>query len=134
MSETTSYDEDVYTGIWINRSYGLIKGSTLTLDRRSGAFLIAFLALFVGTTGRSFWRIVRFVLHISFSAETNLDGLYYQRQAILRNGQLAADAALDLVLARFAWRKKAKHVDHRFLPVALMAAVVAATFAISGKP
>jgi hypothetical protein len=98
MSGTTSHEEDVYTGIWINRSHSAINGATLTLDRRSGAFLIAFLALFVGAAGRNFWKIVRFILHLSFSAESNLDGLHYQRQAILRNAAIAHDAALESML------------------------------------
>jgi hypothetical protein len=133
MSGMTSHDDDVYTGIWINRSHSTINGATLTLDRRSGAFLIAFLALFVGAAGRNFWKIVRFILHLCFSAESNLDGLYYQRQAILRNAAIAHDAALDLLMARFAWRKTEKHVDRRSLPVALLAFFVAALFVISGK-
>ena len=133
MSGTISHDDDVYTGIWINRSHSTINGATLTLDRRSGAFLIAFLALFVGAAGRNFWKIVRFILHLSFSAESNLDGLHYQRQAILRNAAIAHDAVVDLLFARFAWRKTGKHVDRRSLPVALLAFCVAASFVVSGK-
>lgn len=94
--------------------------------------LIAFLALFVTATGRSFWKIVRYGLHLHFSSEASSDGVYHQRQAILRNSQLAEDAALTLIEARFSWRKRGEKVDRRLIPVAIIAALVAIAFFFSG--
>jgi hypothetical protein len=128
MSVTSSYDDDVYLGLWINRAYNPIRGAMLTLSRRDSGLFIAFLALFVAATGKNFWKIVRYCLHIHFSSHTSSDGVYHQRQAILRNSQFAEDAALNLIDARFAWRKRGERVDRRLMPVAVVALLVAMTF------
>jgi hypothetical protein len=44
---STIDDIPVYLGVWTNWSRGQVMGSTLTLDRRNGSLLIAFLAFFV---------------------------------------------------------------------------------------
>ncbi|KAF2127586.1 hypothetical protein P153DRAFT_387328 [Dothidotthia symphoricarpi CBS 119687] len=132
MSETTSFDEDIYTGVWINRSYGTLQGSTLTLDRQRGSILIAFLALFVGATGRSFWKIVRYWIHVAVSTEARSDGVYHQRQALLRNSQLAQDAAINFFLAHLVWRSRVEHAGRKLLPVALAAFVVSGAFSLAG--
>jgi hypothetical protein len=132
MSVTSSFDDDVYLGFWINHAYNPVIGATLTLSRRDGALLIAFLAIFVAATGRNFWKIVRYCLHIYFSSDTSSDGIYHQRQAILRNSQFAEDAALHLINTRFAWRKRGKRVDRRLIPVALVALFIATTFFAAG--
>ncbi|KAF2491600.1 hypothetical protein BU16DRAFT_468495 [Lophium mytilinum] len=125
-------DNDVYTGIWINRSFGSIYGATLTLDRQSGGLLIAFLALYVGTTGRSFWKLVSSSLHHIYSSPAASDGIYHQRQAVLRNSQSAPDAAITLILASVAWRERAQRIWRRTLPVLVVSLIVAATFATAG--
>lgn len=127
-----SADGDVYTGGWINHSLGKIHGATLTLTSESGGLLIAFLAIFVGATAGSFWKITRYILHMSFSSEKKLDAVYHQRQAILRNTQLPSDAALDLFLARFAWRGRARHLDRKLTCVAILALIVYITFTAAG--
>jgi hypothetical protein len=93
-----SLDDDIYLGFWINRSFDTVRGATLTLDRTRGGLLIAFLALFVSTSGRSVWKVARCLLHFAQSSEGSNDGLHNQRQAILRNTPL-------LYLCRYAqWR------------------------------
>jgi hypothetical protein len=124
---------DVYTGLWVNRSYGLLHGATLTLDRQKGAFLIAFLALYVSTAGKSFWKLVRFSLHHAYSSTELPDGVYHQRQAILRNREYAPDAAWELLLASLAWRHRAVNGQRRLLPLALLALIITAGFAAAGK-
>lgn len=44
----------IYTGFWVNWTYGPVKGATITLSHRDAGFLTAFLALFVSVAGRSF--------------------------------------------------------------------------------
>lgn len=133
MNGTTSFGvDDIYTGVWINKAYGPIRGATLTLSRESGGLLIAFLALFVSAAGGSFWRITRYILHLSFSTESGSDGVYHQRQAILRNDQLASDAAMNLISARFAWRNRANNLNRKLLSVAALALLISATFMASG--
>ncbi|KAH8585616.1 hypothetical protein B0O99DRAFT_696297 [Bisporella sp. PMI_857] len=128
----SSIDEDIYTGFWINRSLGAFRGATITLGRQTGGLLIAFIALYISATGRSLWKITSFVLHATFSTATAKDGIYHQRQAILRNTSLGHNAALDLLQTSFVWRKRTKAVHHRVLPVAGLAAVISAASVVSG--
>lgn len=133
MSIATSLEDNVYIGLWMNRSYGPLKGATLTLTRQTGGLLIAFLALFVAATGRSFWKIVRYAIHVAVATDLSSDGVYHQRQAILRNNHLPIDAAWDLFRVRWAWRSKGRRLDARLSTITFLALLVAATFAISGK-
>lgn len=130
---TWSIDEDIYKGFWINRSLGTIRGATLTLDRQSGGLVIAFLALFVGATASSLWKFTRFLVHAIGSTHIKQDGIYHQRQAILRNQTLARDALLDLLRLNHVWRNRAYKVQHRTLPVALAAFVASVASMVSGK-
>jgi len=130
--QDNSFDDDVYTGIWINRSYGPIYGATLTLTRQNGGFLIAFLAMYVGVTGKSFWKITRFLLHSFFSSTALPNGIYHQQQAILRNSKSALDAVEEVLYAMFAWRKRARKNSLCLIPVLALAFIVTASFAIAG--
>lgn len=129
-----SIDEDIYIGFWINRSVGTFRGAVLTLDRQTGGLLIAFIALFVGATGRSLWKIIRFLLHTVHTAPTTQDGIYHQRQAILRNTPLAHDSALEFILASIAWRGRAKEAGSGVLPAASLAATIAIVSVAAGIP
>jgi hypothetical protein len=45
----------VYTGYWVNWSYGTVYGPTLTLTRTDANLLIAFFAFFVAFVGTRLW-------------------------------------------------------------------------------
>lgn len=86
LAEQSGVQENtVFLGVWTDWSHGPIAGATLTLTQRNGGFLIAFIALYVTVTGGRFWTIVAFIAHILQSSDTVRDGIYHQRQAILRN-------------------------------------------------
>lgn len=125
-------EKNIYTGLWINRSFGAVQGATLTLDRRSGGLLIAFFALYIGATGRAFWKLTRFLLHCVFSGDRNPDGIYHQRQAILRNSHLAYDSAIELLGASLSWQKKTNQAYRRTVPAASLAALVGTAFVVAG--
>lgn len=127
-----SMDDDILVGFWINHSFSNIRGATLTLDPGRGGLLIAFLALFVGATGRGFWKITRCILHFALSSDASPDGIHLQRQAILRNSRLALDAAFDLVETSYAWRRRAHATKRRVLPTALLALSTALAFVAAG--
>ncbi|KAF2735176.1 hypothetical protein EJ04DRAFT_218488 [Polyplosphaeria fusca] len=127
-----SADDDVYLGFWINRSVGAVRGSTVTLNRRGGSILIAFLALYITMFGSSFWHLCRYFLHLYCSKDFNTDGLYHQRQALLRNLEMAYDTAVELLVASHAWRKRAQKARRRILPIALLAAIVHLAFFAAG--
>jgi hypothetical protein len=133
MASEQSTQADVYEGFWTNYAYGRVGGATLTLDRQRGAVLIAFLALYVGLAGQGCWRISRFYLHRVFSSFVNPDGIYNQRQAILRNSETSLAAALAFVQTNIAWRKQ--HVERtqtRLLPVTVLSLSLSLAFAAAG--
>ncbi|KAH7130062.1 hypothetical protein B0J11DRAFT_522347 [Dendryphion nanum] len=123
---------DIYTGFWINTSFGSVHGSTLTLSRQSGGFLIAFLALFVGATGRSFWKIARCIIHHAFSTKQPANGLHHQRQVLLRNSELAHEAAWSFLCVGYAWRKKHRGAFLHMLPMSCLAGIISIAFVTAG--
>lgn len=129
-----SIDDNVYLGVWVNRSYeNVLRGATLTLGRGSGALLIAFIALFVSATGKAVWKIARFILHYHLSSNKHLDGVYHQRQAILSNSQTAPDAVSVLFYAALAWRKKARRSLSRLGSVFGLALFIWVGFSVAGN-
>lgn len=118
----------VYTGIWINWTYGRIRGATLTLTRRDAGFLSAFLALFVSVAGRSFWRLFCFIIHSRLSTNTLQDGLHHQRQAILRNAATDMMGLQYFLKLAWNWRKKATKQWLRLSPVIISTILITATF------
>ncbi|CAI4213238.1 unnamed protein product [Parascedosporium putredinis] len=128
---TASYD--VYLGFWTNWSRGLILGSTVTLSKSHGALLIAFLAIYVASAGKSVWRIACFAMHRRFSSQHPQDAVYHQRQAILRNVGNAQDAIWMLGNSLMMWRKnRARQPVRRLMPIIVLAAVVSAVFSLAG--
>lgn len=125
-------DSSIYTGIWTNWSYGAIRGSTLTMSRSNGNFLVAALALFVTITGTCFWRIACFVLHHWLSSEAPQDGLYHQRQVILRTSGTGADGSWSLIRAAWAWRKNTTDSYARTVPIIVLSIVITAAFGTAG--
>jgi hypothetical protein len=61
-------------------------GATLTVTSKSGAFIIAFLAVFVTCAGSQLWNIWAFCLHQSRSTPDARDALHHQQQLLLRSG------------------------------------------------
>lgn len=130
---TWSIDEDIYKGFWINNSFGTIRGATLTIDRQAGGLIIAFLALFIAATTRSFWKIVRFLAHTAGSVSSKQNGIYHQKQAILRNQSLARDAVVDLVRLIYVWRDRAIGVKRQMTLLTFVALAVSIASVASGK-
>jgi hypothetical protein len=132
MSLAEAYN--VHLGFWTNWDHGKIEGATITLTRRNGGLLIAFIAIFVGTAGKSFWRIVCFCLHRMYSNPEPQDGIYHQLQATLRNSATAQDAAWSLVKVILAWRVPPRYRKPfpRLIGTILLALLTAICFGIAG--
>ena len=122
-----------YTGVWINWSYGTIRGATLTLSKRYGGFLTAFLAIYVGFAGRMFWKTLSYALHQHNTTRpgTTRDGIHYQRQIILRNSNGALSACLSLAWLPLSWRGRTNRPFIRILPFAFLAALNVGFFGIA---
>ncbi|EAT82077.1 hypothetical protein HBH56_105310 [Parastagonospora nodorum] len=131
MESTANYK--VKLGFWTNWSNGKILGATMTTSRQNGGFLIAFLAIFVGMAGKSFWRLGCFTIHCYLSSAEPQDGVYHQRQAILRNSDTAFDGVARLFALMFAWRSglRAQRSLLRLLPTVIMAFIISAAFGVA---
>ena len=127
---TNSYH--VHLGVWTNWSHGKISGVTWTLTRQNGGLLIAFLAIFLGAAGRSFWRINCFAIHRFLSTSAAQDAVHHQRQAILRNSDTSFDGSWRLIEAMYGWRKRGARSLVRFLPLCLYGLVISICFAVAG--
>lgn len=124
----------VHLGFWTNWDHGKIEGATITLTRRNGGLLIAFIAIFVGAAGKSFWRLACFLLHRTLSSSSPQSGTYHQLQAILRNSGAAQDAAWSLAQLIWAWRVPARFRKPlpRLVGIIALALFVSISFGIAG--
>ncbi|KAI0859876.1 hypothetical protein F4860DRAFT_515373 [Xylaria cubensis] len=125
-------DNDVYLGTWTNWSRGRILGSTLTVTERNGALLVAFLALYVSFAGTRFWRLICFALHYYLSSAKPQDGVYHQRQAILRNSTTGLQGFEQLARMLLAWRKTAPQLYRRTTSILVISLASFLLFAVAG--
>jgi hypothetical protein len=132
MDTPLASGDDVYIGAWTNWSRGRVYGATLTLGRREGGYLSAFLALFVTLVGTSAWRIACFALHWLLSSRLPKDAIHHQRQAILRNSATATSGMWSVLMLSWGYRKSwAAQRLWRTLPLLGLAATIVAGFAVA---
>ncbi|KAH7176214.1 hypothetical protein EDB81DRAFT_621163, partial [Dactylonectria macrodidyma] len=98
---------DIYTGFWIDWSRGPVVGATITLSLRSGLLLLSFIASFVTFVGTRLWCIFRFIIHQLLAKSSTNDGIYFQRQSILRNSNTPLSAAWESIQQAWYWRGSA---------------------------
>lgn len=122
----------VYTGPWVNWTRGVVAGSTLTVPSQTGAFLVAFTALFVSIAGGHLWTIFCYIVFQWRSVKQPPDGLYHQQQAILRNASSDSQALWDLVKVSWQWRSKAKRPFLRSSGLVLAALTSSVGFILAG--
>ncbi len=126
-------ENTVHIGRWTDWSHGSIAGATPTLTKRDGGLLIAFTALFVTVSGERFWTIVSFIAHMILSREGAQDGIYHQRQAILRNTSSSSSGLWKLLQISWAWRRhRNAALFKRIFPMLLLSFTVLSTFAVAG--
>lgn len=131
MTDSSIIDYPVYVGVWTNWSKGgRVSGSVITLTHRNGALLTAFLALFVTFTSSRLWRILCFALHRLLARPEAQDGLYHQRQAILRNTLDEKSALISFIRLLRAWQSRAPRSLYRLLPLITLSVFVSAGFTL----
>ncbi|KAL0944938.1 uncharacterized protein CTRU02_202825 [Colletotrichum truncatum] len=121
--------QEIYTGVWTDWSLGSVQGVTITLSARDGGLLLAFIAIFVTFVTTRAWRIIAFAAHQSMASGGKHDGLYYQRQFILRNITSPIAAAWLFMQQSWYWRPFANKGLARTVPWALCALAYAGLFA-----
>jgi hypothetical protein len=118
-----------YTGVWVDWSMGLARGTTITLSSSNGN-LLAFIATFVTVVSVRLWRILCFASHQALATRGSHDGLYYQRQHILRNTTSPMDAAWHFILQSWYWRGVADKSAGRAIPWAVCGTLYVALFGV----
>src|SRR5687768_8142521 len=119
----------IYTGLWTDWDRGRVYGATITLSARSGAVLLAFLAFFVTIAALRLWRLLTYAIHQLLHSPGAHDGLYYQRQYILRNVTSPSTAAWLFAQQAWYWRRVADHAVMRSVPSALFSLAYLLLFA-----
>lgn len=109
----------------------LLRGVTLTLTKRDGGLLTALLALFVTVVGKSFWRLFCFAAHTFLSTNTPQDGLYHQRQAVLRNADGTLVGLRSLMQLAWRWRGRSPRLWIRIIPFICISAFLMSGFYIA---
>jgi len=71
-------------------------------------------------------------MHSHFSTAADTDGIYHQRQNVLRNAKGAPDAVVDIFWIMLAWRKRAQRSVARLIAVMAVALVIWVGFAVAG--
>ncbi|EXA31818.1 hypothetical protein FOVG_16960 [Fusarium oxysporum f. sp. pisi HDV247] len=107
---------EIYTGSWTDWSRGSVLGATITLSSRDTSLLLAFIAAFVTVIAVRLWVIICFTVHQILSTNGKHDGLYYQRQVILRNTKSAPAAAWLFLQQAWYWRGIAISAVTRTIP------------------
>ena len=125
-------DVDVYVGSWIDYTKGPILGATLTLTYRDGAFMVAFLALFVRMAGSHLCGIFCYITHQWRSNRRSYDVLHHQQQAKLRKSSSVSNALWLWLKIGWSWRSNTRYSFWRSLILISAAIVHIATFGITG--
>ncbi|KAI8627143.1 hypothetical protein F5Y19DRAFT_477707 [Xylariaceae sp. FL1651] len=125
--------DNVYLGIWTNWSRGAILGPTLTLSKRDGNLLIAFIAFFIAFVATRFWKIFCLFLHRYYSSTDPQDTICHQRQVVLRNSANPESGLTSFIKLLVAWRSRvpAKKLAVLAFPT-IIAVVILAGFTTAG--
>jgi hypothetical protein len=103
MSELES--QFVKRGYWVNYAQGPVMGQTITTDSRSGALVIALLAVITSLGLTHLWHLLTFFCYQVRADGVPNDGLFRQQQALLRTLPTPSTFSADLIKLWFAWRK-----------------------------
>ena len=123
----------VYEGLWINWTDGPIHGSTLTLNTRDGAFLIAFLALYVTLTGTHLWQLMCWITFHFRSTGGHPAAQDDPLQTLLRNSDSSSAAASDFGFAAWRWRRtRSQELRRSVIALHALAVVTMVSFLVAG--
>ncbi|KAF2461748.1 hypothetical protein BDY21DRAFT_66 [Lineolata rhizophorae] len=106
----------VYTGFWVDRTKDPVEGATITISEDKSTLLVAFLAIYVQTSGAHFWNLCCFLFFQLRSTTKPRDGLHHQQQAVLRNSGTDANAVWLFVETGWRWRHSVRRPFLRTLP------------------
>jgi hypothetical protein len=130
---TNAATGSVHTGFWVDWSTdSAVTGTKLTLTSQSGAYFVAFLALFVRIAGGHIFGILSYLIFRWRSTLLPSDAIHFQLQAILRNANSDARAMFEFLMVGLSWRNRCSKPLLRPLSLALFALINIAAFAAAG--
>lgn len=129
-----SSESSVYFGQWTNWAEGRYKGPRITLTEGGGAYLIAFLALFVRLAGQHSWGILCYLIFQYRRKDLNRANCHHRdpMQSILRNMNVDTTAAWQFMRLRWHLRSSEKSLYRRSMLYAAVAVIHAALFIAAG--
>ncbi|PVH94023.1 hypothetical protein DM02DRAFT_603124 [Periconia macrospinosa] len=125
------WDKKPYkVGFWNNWSKKGALSATLTLPSNESKVLLVMITLFVSVVGGYTWNVICFVVHQLLSTHKGRDGLYHQRQVVLRNAQNPVSTLWYLIKLGCSWKSNTRRAVRRQLPFVLLAFAHIACFTI----
>ena len=97
--------EQIYTGRWVDWSYGPVLGDRITVPGTEARYLIAFLAIFNTWVGAGAWTLLAFIVHQVLTIRKPRIGASHQLHVALRNATTPTAFIEQAVLIAWAWRK-----------------------------
>lgn len=130
--------DEIYLGIWNNWTEKTWLASTLTLTKRDGALLVAFLALFLAWTGSRLWKLccyAVFQVRSRTSPNDDRDGeyrlIFMRLQATLRNASSALDGLFDFITTARSAPATSKTISKRKSLMMCAPLIIFATFLLA---
>ncbi|KAH7087776.1 hypothetical protein FB567DRAFT_353579 [Paraphoma chrysanthemicola] len=99
-------DRFVKKGFWINRAHGQVMGQTLTVEARTGTVIVALLTILASIGTAQLWNLFTFLLHQYQADGQDADGLFWQRQALLRTMPTPTALMADSLKLSWTWKNK----------------------------
>lgn len=125
--------DSVYLGLWTNWSRGYVLGSTWTLSREHGNYVIALTAFFIAFVATRFWRISCFVFHQVFSNPAAAETMHRQRQIILCNSSSPEAGLLSLSTLLWVSRRLGLRRLYGLVLLILFVIVCVSGFVVAGS-
>ena len=123
----------IYTGFWINRSSGVVRGSTLTLKAEHGVLLVAFAAIKVQLISAYLFGAICFVWHqLRVSTKDISNPAQRDVQLTLRNLAVPEKVAYSLLKLRWRWRGRTTSSWTSSIVTAFLAAIYFVSAFVAG--
>lgn len=129
-------------GVWSNVDRNSVMGKTITADTKTGAIVVALLALLGSLAMTHLWNIVMFTIHQLRAKGQPADGLFRQQQIILRISPSPGAFLFDWLKLSWSWKSHTKKtwrrsMMHAGLAAFFLAAIVAvstfSSYVVDGK-
>lgn len=97
----------VYTGVWDDYESGRVLSKVLTMEYRTGTYLITLLAILVTFAANRSWKIWRLILHTALRRYAQNEYFIRQKQSVLTNSETTGGALLayyEILVLGGSWR------------------------------